>query len=210
MRRHSTGVSLAEFVVSATLLGVVLLLTAPLAYRVAKDQRASHYANEMVATLNYARTQAVNRRQPITVCASRDGRQCSDTPWSEGYLVFIDNGAAGQVDAGDEVLRHTKTNNPKVMITRDGGRFVRFNPFGNLIARSATDADLSTQVAGWLERLSPITSAHAEYTPEPDIVTTSADTARPGAFIVCYRDRGRTISVSLQGRITTRPASCGK
>lgn len=210
MHRSTRGISFAEFTISVTLLGVVLLLTAPLLYRISKDQRASHYANELVATLTYARAQAVNRAQPVTICASQNGRECSDTPWGNGYLVFVDAGTPGVVDAGDKILRHVATNNPKVMITLEGGAFVRFNAFGNLVAQASGEAaQAPVQVASWLERLSPIGAAHAE-TYRTESAASNTDATHPGAFTVCYRDIGRTISLSRLGRISTRTASCHK
>jgi Tfp pilus assembly protein FimT len=215
MKRTNTGLSLAEFTVTVTLLGIAMLLSAPLLYRFANDQRTSRHTNELVLTLNYARAQAITRGQPVTVCSSNDGRQCTDTPWTQGYLVFVDNDSPGVVDATDQVLRHTTANYPKLVITLQGGHYVRFNPLGMLYAQAQSDVTVPSRLARWLDRLSPIASAQAETFPadrssEQDRVPAAADAVRHGAFIVCYRDIGRKISLSLQGRITTRTASCHK
>jgi Tfp pilus assembly protein FimT len=211
MHRTHSGLSLAEFVVTVTLFGIVVLLTAPLLYRFANDQRTSRYTNELVSTLNYARAQAVAHNQPVTVCASSDGHGCTDTPWAQGYLVFIDNDSSGVVDANDRVLRHAKTDSPKVVITLQGGRYVRFSPFGTLYAH-AQEADAApTRFASWLDRFSPIASAAADtFAPGQDSSPSTTDAVHQGAFIVCYRDLGRMVSVSLQGRITTRTTPCHK
>jgi type IV fimbrial biogenesis protein FimT len=213
MRRADAGVSVAEFTVAITLLGVAILLSAPLLYRLVEDQRASKYTNALVSTLTYARAQAVIRNQPVTVCSSNDGFQCTDTPWALGYLVFVDNDSPGVVDANDSVLRRSAPSHPKVIITLHGGRYVRFHPLGMLIAQNQNGKIAPTTLTQWLERLSPIALAHAEtvsagVSQEEGSLVSPAGAIQHGAFVVCYQDVGRRISLSLQGRITTQATSC--
>ena len=210
MRRIDAGVSVAEFVVAISLLSIAILLTAPLLYRLVEDQRASKYTNELVSTLTYARAQAVIRNQPVTVCSSNDGLQCTDTAWALGYLVFVDNDSPGVVDSNDSVLRRSAPSHPKVVITLHGGRYVRFHPLGTLIAQRPNVGIAPTTLAQWLERLSPITLSHAETvsTEGSEDQASPAGAIHNGAFVVCYQNVGRRISLSLQGRITTHATSC--
>jgi type IV fimbrial biogenesis protein FimT len=210
-QRTDTGLSLAEFTITVTLLGAVLLLTAPLLYRIAHDQRASEYTNDLVSTLTYARVQAVTRGQAVTVCASADGRQCTDTPWAQGYLVFLDEQSPGVVDTREVILKRVGGGDRKIVVTLQGGRYVRFSRLGTLSTRALVEDSAPQGVAQWLDRLSPIATAQAD--------TSHSDTAGPerydgggavrqGTFTVCYQQIGRLVTLSLQGRVTTRPTAC--
>ncbi len=72
-------------------------------------------ANELLADVNLARSEAVKRRVPVTLCKSPDGAECdddADAPFG-GWLVYVDDAdplveaatdGNGEVDAGEEVL----------------------------------------------------------------------------------------------------------
>ena len=62
--------------------------------------------NSLDTHLAYAREQAIQRRQPITVCSSYDGFGCSgQAHWTKGWIVFTDSdGDPGQFSGDDELL----------------------------------------------------------------------------------------------------------
>ena len=57
-----------------------------------------------MATLAYARSEAVTRNTRVSICNSNNGTDCGGT-WSDGWIVFSDAGTAGSIDGTDEVLR---------------------------------------------------------------------------------------------------------
>jgi len=60
----------------------------------------------MLGAMRYARTEAVIRKQRITLCKSTDGVQCSqDGGYDQGWIIFQDQGVAASVDGDDQVLR---------------------------------------------------------------------------------------------------------
>jgi type IV fimbrial biogenesis protein FimT len=64
-------------------------------------------ANDFMTALNLARSEAVKRGRPVTVCRSTDGASCSGSGvnWETGWIVFTDANGDGVVDAGDGILR---------------------------------------------------------------------------------------------------------
>ena len=60
--------------------------------------------NELHASLNVARTEAVKRNDNVSVCRSSNGTACVGN-WEDGWIVFVDADADGSVDDGDNILR---------------------------------------------------------------------------------------------------------
>lgn len=213
-RCHSRGLSLFEFSVALIVVSVSALYAAPMYYKIINNYHATQYTNELVLALNYARLQAATRVQSVSVCSSDDGRHCSDTPWTLGYIVFVDAGVPGVVDPGDRVLRQRLIHRAKATITLRGNRYIRFNSMGGLLARNAGEADLIASenlFVKWFDRLSPVSAAHAE--PARFSVQERSNEevelgAHVGVFTICARRTGRTVRLSAQGRITTHDTRC--
>ena len=68
--------------------------------------RLSTYTNDLIASVNYARSEAVRRAAPISICRSNDGESCSGT-WSDGWIVFVNtnNDSPAAVDTGETLLK---------------------------------------------------------------------------------------------------------
>jgi type IV fimbrial biogenesis protein FimT len=100
---------MAVLVVAAILLGVAI----PAIGDFIRNSRMITQANELVADLALARSEAVKRATTITVCKSADPTAASPTcetagaNWAIGRVVFIDKSspANDQVDSDDVVLR---------------------------------------------------------------------------------------------------------
>ena len=77
-----------------------------LGFFVGTDTDAGLAGNSLDQYLAYARNQALQRRQPITVCSSKSALQCDgDNAWTSGWIVFVDaDRHPGQLNAGDQLL----------------------------------------------------------------------------------------------------------
>jgi type IV fimbrial biogenesis protein FimT len=199
-QHHHNGFSLVQFAMTLIAVAASAMLAAPLYYRIAHDQWATAQANELVGMLNLARTQAVTQGKTVSVCSSSDGRQCTKTPWQQGYIVFVDEGASGVVDADDAILRQRNARQSPVTIVLNGRSHVRFSPSGATLARAA---DANVVAASWIDRLSPIGAAHAGDN-LPRTVTKSSS----GVFTVCAGHAGREVKLSPQGFVSTSTIVC--
>lgn len=210
--RHA-GFSLVDGMVAILAFGLMTLLAGPLFYRMVSDHRVVAFSNELVGQLTKARHVALYEGTSVSMCSSSDGRHCTDTAWTQGYLLFTDDGVTGVVDGNDRILRTVTTANSKrLRVTLSGARLVRFQRNGGLLA-DAGKSPASMQVAalpkaaGFLAALSPISSAHAaDILPFPDEMRAAA--ASLPTFTVCSGPAGRAISVNRMGRVTTNPANC--
>lgn len=103
------GFTLIEMLMTMVIVGVLSSLAFGFSSQFTRQNRASTQANELVADLALARTQAAASGQFATVCTSTNGTSCSTGNWQAGYIVFLDRDGDGVVDAvdGDRVLRVT-------------------------------------------------------------------------------------------------------
>ncbi len=108
------GFTLIELLITLTIGGILLALAAPGMNNFIQDQRLSGQANDLIADLNTARSEAIKRGVNVTICkqnSSSSSPQCNTTiatPWTAGRVMFIDTttGTVGQIDAAETVLRN--------------------------------------------------------------------------------------------------------
>ena len=198
------GFTLLEFTVGLFLAAVAGMLSVPLYYKIANNHRATSYTNELVATLHYARVQAVTRARTVSVCSSSDGTRCTNTSWSQGYIVFKEDGE-GASDKRVVLLKKHFAAKPGVTITFNGPSRVRYSPIGGIEVAQNSGARVEVVASSWgrwLDRLSPLTSALA------DESALRAVAASAGVFTVCAGHSGRLVTLSLQGFVSTRATAC--
>lgn len=68
------------------------------------SNRLTTQANEFVADLNLARSEAIKQASHVGVCASSNGSSCTGS-WQNGWIVFLDADASLGWTASDSVLR---------------------------------------------------------------------------------------------------------
>ncbi|MBI3897256.1 MAG: GspH/FimT family pseudopilin [Gammaproteobacteria bacterium] len=198
--RTERGVSLAEFVVTLTLLAVCALLTAPVYYKFVDELKATNFTNSLVGVLGYARGQAVERGLAVSICSSDDGHHCTDTPWEHGYIVFVD-------DAGEpQVLKRYEPENSAIRVTLTGHRYIRFAPAGNLAIQASLD-EHAVDTSPWLAKLSPVAAAYADDDVPPTLTKEIVADTR-GTFQICAGHAGRVVQLSMIGRISTKSIRC--
>jgi type IV fimbrial biogenesis protein FimT len=126
---HERGFTLIELLVTVAVLAVLIAAATPNIVSVVNSNRLTAQANELVTSLQLARTEAVRRNSSISLCRSTDGATCAAAAgvWSQWLTVL---------DRNDEVLRVNSIKAP-VQISSQQQR-ITFRPDG--LARLASGA----------------------------------------------------------------------
>ena len=102
--RAVRGFTLVELAVTVVVLSVMMAMAAPLFTGMTNGNRLTSNANEIVAAMQIARSEAVRRNASTFFCESDNGTTCTNnSPW-RGWLVFADADNDTVVDA-DEIVR---------------------------------------------------------------------------------------------------------
>ncbi len=83
------GFTLGELLLTISIAAILLGLATPNFRSLLLDARLSSAVNQFVHAVHGARYEAHKRSQPISICPSQDGLQCSHrNDWSKSWLVF--------------------------------------------------------------------------------------------------------------------------
>lgn len=114
-RRFSAGFTLIELIVVLLVVGVLAGIAFPNFRPFIQNQRISAQANDLVTDLAFARSEAIKRAVPVTVCKTLNPSPASGsptcdstatTPWTTGRIVFVDkaNSTVASTDDGNGVI----------------------------------------------------------------------------------------------------------
>lgn len=142
MKQASRGFSVIELMVVVTILGLLLGLAVPTFRQFTRNNSVTSAQNDLVTSLNLARSEALRRNRPVSVCASEDGLTCGDdTEWADGWIAFTDRGTAGTLDGDDVVLQTWQGQSADLVFFSDGDTFVQYLPTG--MSAAAVTIDVS-------------------------------------------------------------------
>ena len=105
--KHANGYTLVELIAVLAIASILLLLATPLFRTQILNGRMSEAATDLLSTFAYARTEAVGRRNPVTICIRNEAADsCADTvQWEDGWLTFVDDNGNGDVDADEQIIQ---------------------------------------------------------------------------------------------------------
>lgn len=120
---------LAVLAIAAVLLGVGL----PSWRAFTASQGTSSASNGLLADILLARSEAIKRRERVTLCKSADGESCTDAgSWDQGWIVFVDADGNGLRAASEPVLQRQPPLGASLHATGNGtmARYVAYAPNG--------------------------------------------------------------------------------
>lgn len=95
--RKARGFTLIEMMTAIFILAILVGLAVPSFREASLSSKLSGFANDIVASTQLARSEAIKRNVTVTMCASSDGESCNDPDgWEAGWIVLADEGGANE------------------------------------------------------------------------------------------------------------------
>lgn len=152
LRSQAKGFTLIELMITITVAGILLTIAVPSFTKLVLSNRLKSYANDFVASVHLARSEAIKRNAPIELCMSSNGTSCITTgDWEQGWIVI--NTADSTV-----VQRQQAFSNGIKMVESGGMDTMVFQPSGISIINATLKVCQATPAAGHQERIITISA----------------------------------------------------
>lgn len=140
-RRDTLGFSLIELLTLLAIITIVALMAIPGFSEIAKQNKLTAAINEFSSVHRIARSEAVVRGRPISVCVRHTDTEgapaCSATgDWHAGWVAFVneDDDDPAMIDPDETVLHVSYPLTPGMTLTGADGvaRHVTYRPTGDI------------------------------------------------------------------------------
>ncbi len=133
--RKTSGFTIIELLMTLTVASVIMALAIPNFRDFMKNSRMSGASNDLLASLQLARTEAIKRRHSVAVCPSANPGNnvpaCTASFNGNGWVVWDDADDDKAIDAGEAVLgRHDALDSS--LTTFESTNVVAYQPSGFL------------------------------------------------------------------------------
>ena len=101
-----SGFSVIELMITIAIVAILVAVALPSFQESLRGNRVSTATNELITSLNLARSEALRNPRGAVICTSQNGATCGGD-WDDGWIVWIDadgNGLPGGAD--DRLIRH--------------------------------------------------------------------------------------------------------
>jgi type IV fimbrial biogenesis protein FimT len=135
MESKTNGFTLVELLTALIVLAILFGIAIPSFRNFILNNRTTTTQNDLVTAFTYARSEALRRGTPVSVCASKDASTCSgDVDWATGWIVFVDSGAATgtrePADANEVVLQAWASTSADMSVSGNTTSYIQYGPTG--------------------------------------------------------------------------------
>ncbi|MBH3340062.1 GspH/FimT family pseudopilin [Pseudomonas mendocina] len=107
MSPNNYGRTLIELISALAILSILITTALPNLQNLLENNARAQAVNQMLAALHHARSDAVFSHSIVTLCAGQS--ECSGSQqWRGDIMVFRNQDANGQMDAGDELIHQAR------------------------------------------------------------------------------------------------------
>lgn len=137
-RTAGGGFTLIEMMVVVAMLAIFAGIAIPGFRNLIANNRMAGQANDVLSTLQFARSEAITRGTRVSICPSSSGTACTATGWQNGWMVFAEGttGTIGTFDsATDTLLRvHPALAGASSLAANGNAIVVTYQPNGSVAA----------------------------------------------------------------------------
>ncbi len=102
MSNRQTGMTLMELLVTMVIMAILMATGVPMYSSVTTQSRMNEEISGFLMDVNFARSEAIKRGQPVFICSTSDNATCNDvgstsSVWTTGRLLYVDTTNSGLV-----------------------------------------------------------------------------------------------------------------
>lgn len=133
-----TGFTLIELLTVIIVVGILVSVAAPAFTRFVESNRLTALTNDLVADINFARSEAIKRSARTGLCATSGSNCATSTNWgSAGWTVFLDSDNSSTWTTGDTVVKTHDPSPANNTVTSDQN-FLIFDKIGGLVSATSS------------------------------------------------------------------------
>ncbi|NOQ79557.1 MAG: prepilin-type N-terminal cleavage/methylation domain-containing protein [Gammaproteobacteria bacterium] len=124
--RYSKGFTLIELMITIVILSILVSIAIPSFQETIRRNTVTATANDLIASLLFARSEAIKREQNVAIITSDN--------WASGWEIFIDSNKNNVKNNGEEVLNSYTLDIANISIAGNGGvnTAIVYSPSGRI------------------------------------------------------------------------------
>ncbi|MEX2150824.1 MAG: GspH/FimT family pseudopilin [Steroidobacteraceae bacterium] len=122
-KARARGMTMIELLITVVVMAILMAIAVPSFRNASLGSQLSAAANNLLASVQLARSEAIKRNSAVTLCASADGTTCAGSGgWEQGWIIM---------DAGAAVLQRQESLPDRYLVSQAGGTVpLNFQPIG--------------------------------------------------------------------------------
>jgi type IV fimbrial biogenesis protein FimT len=125
-KAYVRGMTMIELLITVVVMAILMAIAVPSFRNASLGSQLSAAANNLLASVQLARSEAIKRNTEMTLCASADGEACAVSGgWEQGWIVTMDPLVP------TSVLQYQQGLPDKYLVSQAGGTAqIKFQPIG--------------------------------------------------------------------------------
>ncbi len=103
-KNRQLGLTMLELMIVLIMVSILAALAGPSFTGSINRSQVNSMRDGLAGAFQFARSEALKRKAPVTACSSSDQATCSGG-WQNGWIVFSDTDGDGALDGGEEILQ---------------------------------------------------------------------------------------------------------
>lgn len=133
--KKQIGFTLVELMITLAVAAVLITIAVPSFRDYTLNARLTTVTNELVAAASLARSEAIKRGRPATLCVSNNSMSVNPTctggtDWTLGWLVWVDDNNDGVLQNGEEIRVFDSFASTNLIMTSDGASAFTYDSTG--------------------------------------------------------------------------------